>query len=194
MWGALVLCAVVGLGESFDVADVSAAPRRAMVGAATTEHAQSALTSLDCTTDHLNVTPHVYDAAGGQFRETFTFENRSRAMCRLAGWPRFQIADAAGQAQDTKTQRVRQNCPPLPAWTSVVIEPHATLSFDAYGADFDALHEHACPETSAGFIRPPRNTTRLSVRVRVPDCGYALYVSPVIPGGSDIPSWSEVVR
>jgi hypothetical protein len=149
---------------------------------------------LDCTTAHLSVTPHAYGEAGGQFRETFTFENRSRATCRLAGWPRLQIADAAGRAQDTTTQRVRQNSPPLPAWTSVAIKPHATASFDVYGADYDALHNHACSETSAAFITLPHNTTRLSIGVRMPDCGYALYVSPVIAGGSDTPSWSEVVQ
>ena len=146
-----------------------------------------------CRAPGLTLTAHDYGEAGGQFRQTFTFRNVTAERCVLTGWPAFRLVSAAGRAVPTKTQRVRQTTPPAPASKIVVLAPHRTASFNVYGADFDALHDVACPRTAAAAITAPQTTSPVFLRLRVPNCG-TFYVAPVVAGSSDRDSWSTYVR
>src|SRR6202043_1645968 len=93
----------------------------------------------------------------------------------------------------TPTQRVRQNAPSQPPWTTVVLTPEQTASFNVYGGDFDAVHNRPCPMMTTGVsVIPPGDRSALLVRVAVPDCGSFL-VAPVIAGSTDRDAWSSVV-
>ena len=146
-----------------------------------------------CRSTRLALTVGKYGEAATQFTQTFTFVNATRSTCRLGGWPRFQVANDSSRPVKTTTRRVRQNSPRDPAWKTVVLAPRHAASFDVYGADYDLIHNVACPKTSTVAITPPNNTTPIFVRVRLPHCG-AFYVAPVIPGRVDRAAWSFVVR
>ena len=173
-----------------DVAWVAAA---LVVAFAACARGSDAAGPVTCRAAELTVTAHGYGEAGGQFTQTFTFRNIAASRCALAGWPTFRLAKASGRIVPTKTQRVRQTTPPAPASKLVVLAPRRTASFDVYGADYDALHDVACPTTSAAAIAAPRTSSPLFVRLRVPDCGTFL-IAPVVTGSSDRDSWSTYVR
>lgn len=175
---AAALCTVLGFGTAALATAAGAAPERAAA----------------CPAAHLSVSAHGYGVAGGQFDQTFTFTNRSDATCRLTGWPAVAVLDAAGQPRSVRTERVRQDTPPQPASSIVTLKPHGTASFDVYGADWDALHNRACPYTSAVAVTPPGSVAHLTVRVHFPVCTTSkLLVSPLIAGSSDRQAWSTVV-
>lgn len=145
-----------------------------------------------CQPSQLTLTKGSYGEAAVQFTQTLTFTNASLGTCQLGGWPGFQVEDAGGHLVPTTTQRVRQNDPSHPPWTTVVLAPQQTASFDVYSADFDAVHNHACPMTSAVAITPPGDSSPLSVHLDIPDCGSFL-IAPVIAGSTDTNAWSLIV-
>jgi hypothetical protein len=97
-------------------------------------------------------------------------------------------------AQATTTPRVRQNGPTDPTWEPVFLAPKATAAFNIYGEDFDAAHDHACGQTTSGFlVIPPGETGQIPVAAVEPDCDSTFQVAPIIAGSVDPLSWSTVV-
>ena len=198
--GGLVNCAkhMVALWGLVALATVPACTGRSTTGASTTSTADKSTTVLqsdevECRSSGLALTAGHYGEAGGQFIQTFTFTNITPTRCRLGGWPGFQLADASGHLARTETRRVRQNAPPAAAWRPVVLAPHGAASFDVFGADFDVVRNVSCPKTYAAAILAPNDTSRMSVRVQIPECG-AFYIAPLIAGRTDRAAWSFVVR
>ena len=147
-----------------------------------------------CQTDQLRLAATAVGEASGQFTRTFVFENTSDTTCQLAGWPGVQ-AVVEGQPQATTAARVRQNAPPDPPWTPVVISPRQLASFNIFGEDFDAANNEPCAQTTSSFlIIPPNDTQQMSVTVTQQDCGNRFEVAPVIAGGTDNLAWSTVVN
>jgi hypothetical protein len=135
-----------------------------------------------CETSQLRLSATFYGEALGSFTQTFTLTNASTRVCRLRGWPSMP---------SVTSRRVVQGAPTAPPFETVVLKPGAAASFDVYGADFDAVANRPCPQTSTVRIAPPGARSALSVRARMPDCGL-FEVAPVIAGKSDRIAWSVV--
>jgi hypothetical protein len=190
--GALVLLVLAGIAVTVQVTGARAAPSRDAV--ATPRSAIATASVPICSVARLSVVAGEFGEAGGQFLQTFTLTNLSSGACRLAGWPIVRVLDSSpGSPRSTKTMRVRQNTPPEQASSVVVLRPSRKASFDVYGADYDAVHNRACPQIRAAVITPPATAGQLRIAVRLPDCG-TLLIAPVIGGASDRPSWSEYVH
>jgi len=152
-----------------------------------------AISYANCLTTQLILVAGSYGEAAGMYSQTFTFANQSDEPCQLGGWPAFAVVGNSGEFVPTKTERVRQNASSDPAWATVILAPGAAASFDVYNADWDAVDNRACPDTSAVSITPPNNASALSVRVQIPDCELTFKISPLIAGTTDRQAWSEVV-
>ena len=185
------LAAVVALALVAAACSTSSTTTTASSTTSSTQSASSVRTI--CRTDHLSVTGGSYREAGGAYSQTFTFHNVSDTACRLGGWPIFQAVDARGLPSATRIERVRQGAPYAPAWTWIALSPRHAASFDVYGADWDAVHNSACPKTSAVLITPPGDMSHVSVNVKIPACEVSFDVAPVVAGSTDPQSWSEVV-
>jgi hypothetical protein len=146
-----------------------------------------------CQSAQLRLSTGFYGEAGGEYTQTLSFSNVSRPACQLSGWPSLQAVNASGRRQQTKTVRVRQSSPPQPAWSTVILRPGGSASFDVYGEDWDAPSDRACPKTSAVAVVPPHAISSLSVPVRIPDCGATFWIAPIIGGTSDRQQWSTAV-
>jgi hypothetical protein len=145
-----------------------------------------------CRPSQLHLAASFYGEAGGQFRQTFTFTNISRRVCRIAGWPSLEIEVASRRPVRVRTRRVVQG--PLRArpFASVLLRARGAASFDVYGADWDFPRNRSCPLTTAALVTPAGSSTALRVRARFPNCPGGLEIAPVIAGRTDRQSWSFV--
>jgi hypothetical protein len=138
-----------------------------------------------CAAAQLSVSAGFYGEGLGSYTQTFTLTNRSGGTCHMGGWPRFEVVSNSGQTVKTRTQHVRQNVPPEPVWTTIVLKPGAKASFDVYNSDWNAVDNTACPDTSAARITPPGAGGYVSVRVQIPDCYAFFEIAPVVAGAKD---------
>ena len=134
-----------------------------------------------CQTRQLHLTAGFYGEAMGSFVQTFTFTNSSRSACQLTGWSRLELESHSSRPVLIASRRVVKSPPPAPAFATVVLRPRGAASFNVYGADWNHAKNRACPETSAALIAPPGDLARLTVAVRMPNCGL-LYIAPLSPG------------
>lgn len=148
-----------------------------------------------CVPGQLTLRAGSYGVAGPQYSQAFTFTNSSGSTCVLSGWPSIALAGPpTGSKQPTGPQnvRVRQAPPSQPASSPVVLEPGNSASVAIFGADWNAVANTACPESSAASVTLPSGGAALTVPVKVPDCAVP-YVAPFIPGTSDRLAWDAVV-
>ena len=144
-----------------------------------------------CQTRQLQLKAGFYGVAMGSFVQTFTFTNSSRYACRLTGWPRLELESHSSRPVAIASRRVVKSPPPAPAFATIVLRPRGAASFNVYGADWNHAKNRACPETSAALVAPPGDLARLTVAVRMPNCGL-LYIAPVIAGRTDHDAWAVV--
>jgi hypothetical protein len=152
----------------------------------------STVSEPSCQPVELAASTPPYGDAGGTFSQTVTLTNTASKTCQLQGWPQFRVADASGRFLTGPTQRVRQNTPPAHPWSTVVLAPGQSSSFNVYGQLYDALHDRVCPTTASASVSLPGGTSPLVVPLQIPNCG-TFEIAPLVKGDSDRVSWSTEV-
>jgi hypothetical protein len=63
---------------------------------------------------------------------------------------------------------------------------------DVYGADWNAVKNIACPQTTSVRITAPGGGPTFQLRLKLPYCFSTFYVAPLIAGRVDLRAWSEI--
>jgi hypothetical protein len=134
----------------------------------------------------------IYGEAGGQFSQTLTFTNVSHRTCRISGWPRLAAVYGADTTGSVRTRRVIQSS--RPPFEPIVLRHRSAVSFDLYGADWNAVANRPCPRTSAIAVIPPNGTSAVRVALKIPGCRFGFHIAPLVAGRTDRESWSVVWR